>query len=140
MRRWWKVDRTGIPSPSALSFFLFLSSFFRCCSEIEQNIGEAKRRRAAPVDKLVRYGNRTGSSCEQPLKNPVAGDRPDQKTGFAEQYTANITKKGLTHPCLAASFVLLVEPSPRVNRFAPFARATIADGFSFRKNVRAKGK
>ena len=25
------------------------------------------------------------------------------------QYTANITKKGLTHPCLAASFVLLVE-------------------------------
>lgn len=83
-----------------LSLFLSLSLrrpfFFWRCSEIEHRV---------PVDKPVLYGNRTGSSCGQPLKNPVGQDQPDQKQGttntqLSSQYTANITKKGLTHPRL----------------------------------------
>lgn len=63
-----------------LSLFLSLSLrrpfFFWRCSEIEHRV---------PVDKPVLYGNRTGSSCGQPLKNPVGQDQPDQKQG--DQHT-----------------------------------------------------
>lgn len=96
----------------------------------------------SPVDKPVRYGNRTGSSCGQPLKNPVAretGLTGERKTGFSGEATgthrANIAKKGLTHPCLAASFLSLLRAS-RVNRpsFIPLYHTTNTAS-SFCENV-----
>lgn len=83
------------------SFFLSLSLcrpfFFRHCSEIEHRV---------PVDKPVLYGNRTGSSCGQPLKNPVGQDQPDQKQGPTRlsSNTRQISPKKVLR--ILASFVL----------------------------------